>query len=119
MRELLIKAQTILAIVYPHLAIAVFFSVCFFSAYAWTTWQVCGIEALTYWFFLHLFYQSVMAVLFAVVTETTHRERILAFVNSQDADSLVSAFRKMLKGVCDGDLLLDTGSRLKITFSSL
>ena len=31
-----------------------------------------------------------MAVLFAIVTETTHRERILAFVNSQDADSLVS-----------------------------
>ena len=31
-----------------------------------------------------------MAVLFAIITETTHRERILAFVNSQDADSLVS-----------------------------
>eukprot|EP00439_Symbiodinium_sp_Y106_P054904 s1850_g7.t1 len=125
-RELLIKAQTILAIVYPHLGFASFFSVCFFSGYAWTTWRVCGSEALTFWFFLHLSYQVVMAVLFAIVTETTHRERILAFVNSQDADSLVSAFRQMLKlghtwkegasvggcGVCDGDLLLDGGLKI-------
>lgn len=111
-RELLIKAQTILAIVYPHLGFASFFSVCFFSGYAWTTWRVCGSEALTFWFFLHLSYQVVMAVLFAIITETTHRERILAFVNSQDADSLVSAFRQMLKGVCDGDLLLDGGLKI-------
>ncbi|OLQ06055.1 hypothetical protein AK812_SmicGene10683 [Symbiodinium microadriaticum] len=87
-------------------------AVCFFSGYAWTTWRVCGSEALTFWFFLHLSYQVVMAVLFAIITETTHRERILAFVNSQDADSLVSAFRQMLKGVCDGDLLLDGGLKI-------
>ena len=36
------------------------------------------------------------------------RGRIYALLNTADAESLVSSFRRMLRGVCDGEVLLDS-----------
>lgn len=36
------------------------------------------------------------------------RGRIRAVLDTADAESLVSSFRKVLRGVCDGEVLLDS-----------
>ena len=36
------------------------------------------------------------------------RDRIVASLRSKDSDSLIFGFRQMLKGICDGELLLDS-----------
>ncbi|CAE7028467.1 unnamed protein product, partial [Symbiodinium sp. KB8] len=40
------------------------------------------------------------------------RERIVASIRSKDADSLIFGFRQMLKGICDGEVLLDSQLRI-------
>ena len=40
------------------------------------------------------------------------RKRIQALLETADAESLVSSFRKLLRGVCDGEVLLDSELRV-------
>ena len=53
---------------------------------------------------------SVQALVYMAIPlffEFAVREWIAASFQSQDSDSLIGGFRQMLKGICDGELLLD------------
>ena len=89
-RDLLRMAQTVMVIIYPEKKVASCFAACSFVGYIWTTWSVCGSEALNVWFVINQIYQIVIIILFSAFTQLNHRECILMAFNSQDADSLVS-----------------------------
>lgn len=48
-----------------------------------------------------------MTIATSVIVEWWVRSRIQAVFDTADAESLVSSFRRMLRGVCDGEVLLD------------
>ncbi|CAK9079226.1 unnamed protein product [Durusdinium trenchii] len=45
----------------------------------------------------------------SVLMDVALRGQIDALLDTADADSLISSFRSMLRGVCDGEVLLDSG----------
>ena len=51
--------------------------------------------------------------------DRTVRARIQAHLHAEDAETLVSSFRKLLRGVCDGEVLLDDRCRVKEESSCL
>ena len=51
------------------------------------------------------------SALISGLLEMIVRSRIEALLDSADADSLVHGFRRMLRGVCDGDVLLSSDYR--------
>jgi len=66
-----------------------------------------GTGVISGWFWLQQAIQFSVNILVPTFFELLLRGRIEASCLSQEQASLVSAFRQMLKGVCDGDLLLD------------
>ncbi|CAJ1353201.1 unnamed protein product, partial [Effrenium voratum] len=52
-------------------------------------------------------------LMLSVVLEALIRSRIQAMLDSADAESMVASFRRMLRGLCDGDLLLDSNLRIQ------
>ncbi|OLP93392.1 hypothetical protein AK812_SmicGene24721 [Symbiodinium microadriaticum] len=102
-----VAAQLVLGITFPDTAVAAPFSLLFLAAYVWTAMEVCGVEAINAWFLFQQGFQLVLNVLVPVVLEKINRDRIAASFQSKDADALISGFRQMLRGICDGDLLLD------------
>ncbi|CAJ1407184.1 unnamed protein product [Effrenium voratum] len=54
----------------------------------------------------------VVNVLFTYIIEAVLRSHLQALFDSADAEAMVSSFRRMLKGICDGVVLLD--SSLKV-----
>ena len=76
----------------------------------WNQWHLVGVDrfsmVISYSFIVsHVF---VLAVI--VVVDHTMRSIIFAKVDASDASSLMLGFRQVLRGVCDGDLLLDKSS---------
>ena len=56
----------------------------------------------------------------AVVIEYTLRNQYLAAeIGQSDSESLVAGFRRMLRGICDGDLLLDNALQVQDSKSCL
>ena len=49
----------------------------------------------------------------SLVLEFTLRQRLAAELQQSDAESMVSGFRAVLRGVCDGELLLDGNGRIQ------
>ncbi|CAE7674121.1 ISA3, partial [Symbiodinium pilosum] len=49
----------------------------------------------------------------SLVLEFTLRQRLAAELQQSDAESMVSGFRAVLRGVCDGELLLDGKGRIQ------
>ena len=52
-------------------------------------------------------YTAAMAITLCVVLEYYLRQRFEAQFRSSDAESITSGFRRMLRGICDGEVLLD------------
>lgn len=48
----------------------------------------------------------------AIFIDVVLKGRIEALLDTADAESLVTSFRKMLRGVCDGEVLLDSDLRV-------
>ena len=56
------------------------------------------------------------AIICSYLVESMLRGRIYALMGSADAESLVSSFQRLLRGVCDGEVLLD--SKFKVAQES-
>ncbi|OLP82423.1 hypothetical protein AK812_SmicGene36928 [Symbiodinium microadriaticum] len=57
-------------------------------------------------------FQAAIGIMLPGFVEFALRERIVASIRSKDADSLIFGFRQMLKGICDGEVLLDSQLRI-------
>lgn len=62
------------------------------------------------------FFTLVITIACSASIDLLLRGRVVAKLDSADAESLVSSFRRMLRGVCDGELLLD--SQMKVAQES-
>ena len=56
---------------------------------------------------------AILVIIFCVVLEQTLRDRLAAQFRNSDAESMISAFRQMLRAVCDGEVLLDDNLRIQ------
>ncbi|CAE7570377.1 unnamed protein product [Symbiodinium natans] len=101
--------QILFALIFPaEKRIIAQFGVLYMVAYCYAGISTCGPESVTGWFVVQQLLQLVVVMLVPTVIQSIVRDQIKASLESQDADSLVSAFRHLLKGVSDGDLLLDS-----------
>ena len=71
---------------------------------AWCTWQGFALAEM---------------VAVSLFIDITVRARIQAHLQAEDAETLVSSFRKLLRGVCDGEVLLDDRCRVREESSCL
>ncbi|CAE7385496.1 klhl36 [Symbiodinium sp. CCMP2456] len=55
----------------------------------------------------------ILVIISSVVLEQTLRDRLAAQFRNSDAESMISAFRQMLRAVCDGEVLLDDNLRIQ------
>ena len=101
-----LSAQVIQAFVFPVGAMTLVQSVSYAAAHTWVTGQVFG--AVNLWLVIfQLCLQAIICIALPIIFEFAVREWIVASFQSQDSDSMIAGFRQMLKGICDGDLLLD------------
>ena len=56
---------------------------------------------------------AILVIISSVVLEQTLRDRLAAQFRNLDAESMISAFRQMLRAVCDGEVLLDDNLRIQ------
>eukprot|EP00913_Durusdinium_trenchii_P034592 g32362.t1 len=62
------------------------------------------------------FFICALSIASSIFLDLVLRGRIDALLDTADAESLVSSFRRVLRGVCDGEVLLD--SRMNVTKDS-
>ena len=104
----IIASQVLHSVLFPANAATVSSSVLHTALYIWATAQVHGHSALDIWLLVsHVSLQVFVCNMIPFLLELTLRECIEASFQSQDSDSLIQGFRQMLKGICDGELLLD------------
>ena len=110
---IVIGAQTLHGILFPADGMTVVNSVLHTVLYIWATAQVHGQSSLNLWLFtFHMAFQILVCNVFPFVLEFTLRDCVTASFQSKDSDSLISGFRQMLKGICDGELLVDGKFRI-------
>ncbi|CAE7728066.1 unnamed protein product [Symbiodinium sp. CCMP2592] len=103
--------QILLGVVFgPRRSIAI--SICYAISFSWSMAVTHGRTAISPLFLLQQAFQAAIGIMVPGFVESALRERIVASIRSEDADSLIFGFRQMLKGICDGELLLD--SELKV-----
>ena len=95
-------AQTVL---FPLGTMTVLQTVSYFAVDAWVKGQVFG--AVDLWLVFSACVQALVYMAVPLFFEFAVREWIAASFQSQDSDSLIQGFRQMLKGISDGELLLD------------
>ena len=89
-RDFLMRCEVILAIVFPDRTLLFPFAALFLLAYIGTTAMSCGHDGLGLWFWEQQAFQVfITCVVVPMVTENIHRDRIAAYVNAQNSDSLV------------------------------
>ena len=49
-----------------------------------------------------------VGVISSIFIDMVLRERIYAMLDTADAESLICGFRRVLRGLCDGEVLLDS-----------
>ncbi|CAK9056258.1 unnamed protein product [Durusdinium trenchii] len=54
------------------------------------------------------FFICLLSIAASILIDSVLRARIYALLDTADAESLVSSFRRVLRGVCDGEVLLDS-----------
>lgn len=72
--------------------------------------QLVGFEQVTLLMFTSSLTSHFVTAVLIVFTDRIIRSNIFAKMNSSDASSMMLGFRQVLRGVCDGDLLLDKSS---------
>ncbi|CAE7682793.1 unnamed protein product [Symbiodinium sp. CCMP2592] len=101
-----LSAQVVQAFIFPVGALTVVQSISYAAAHTWVMGQAFG--AVTLWLVLfHMCLNVLVSIALPIIFEFAVREWIVASFQSQDSDSLIEGFRQMLKGICDGELLLD------------
>ena len=71
-------------------------------------WDSAAAEFLSYQFVC-----TMLIIAASVVHEDTLRERLSAQFRHVDAESMISSFRTLLRGICDGEILLDENMRIQ------
>ncbi|CAE7823072.1 unnamed protein product [Symbiodinium sp. CCMP2456] len=105
---IVIGSQVLHSMLFSANAATVSSSVLHTALYIWATAQVHGRSAVDLWLLVsHMSLQVFVCNMIPFMLELTLRECIEASFQSQDSDSLIQGFRQMLKGICDGELLLD------------
>ena len=72
--------------------------------------QLVGFKQVTLLMFTSSLTSHFVTAVLIVFTDRIIRSNIFAKMNSSDASSMMLGFRQVLRGVCDGDLLLDKSS---------
>ncbi|CAE7682844.1 unnamed protein product [Symbiodinium sp. CCMP2592] len=104
----IMASQVLHSMLFSANAATVSSSVLHTALYIWATAQVHGHSAVDIWLLVsHVSLQVFVCNMIPFLLELTLRECIEASFQSQDSDSLIQGFRQMLKGICDGELLLD------------
>ncbi|CAE7353799.1 RE1 [Symbiodinium sp. CCMP2592] len=99
-------SQILLGVVFPS-DWSVRTSLCYAAAFIFSFTQVHGSQAMNAWFFIQQTFQLGISNVIPHFIDTIIRRQIAASCESEDSDSLIVGFRRMLRGICDGDLLLD------------
>ncbi|CAE7823080.1 unnamed protein product [Symbiodinium sp. CCMP2456] len=86
-------------------------TVSYFAVDTWVKGHVFG--TVNSWLIVSACAQSLAYLAIPLFCEFAVREWIVASFQSQDSDSLVRGFRQMLKGICDGELLLDGNFQIR------
>ncbi|CAE7823090.1 unnamed protein product [Symbiodinium sp. CCMP2456] len=106
-----LSAQVVQAFIFPVGAVTVVQSISYAAANTWVMGQAFG--AVTLWLVLfHVCLNVLVSIALPVIFEFAVREWIVASFQSQDSDFLIEGFRQMLKGICDGELLLDSNFQI-------
>jgi len=87
-------------------------SICYAISFSWSMAVTNGWTAISPLFLLQQAFQAAIGIMVPGFVEFALRERIVASIRSKDSDSLIFGFRQMLKGICDGELLLDSQLRV-------
>ena len=112
-REMIARGQLILAVAFPDRDFLLVMSGFWFAANVGTTVWTCGFDALTVWFWTNqAFHLSITCLAIPITTLNIHRDRMEAFIQAEDSGALVSAFQCMLKGLCDGNVILDGSTHI-------
>ena len=81
-------------------------------AFVFSTAMAHGPLALNRWFLLQQICQFGVSIAIPNFVNWTLKARISAAFKSKDADALSFGFRQVLRGICDGDLLLDSNFQM-------
>ncbi|CAE7568079.1 unnamed protein product [Symbiodinium sp. CCMP2456] len=87
-------------------------SIGYTTSFCWSMAVTYGWNAISPLFLLQQAFQAAIGIMVPGFVEFALRERIVASIRSKDSDSLIFGFRQMLKGICDGELLLDSQLRV-------
>ena len=110
---IILTGQVLMGLVFPADAKTLVNSLLHTIVYIWSAAQIYGESSLNQWWFVFLVYvQTLVCGVFPFVLEFTLRDCVKTFFESQDSDSLISGFRQMLRGICDGELLVDSNLRI-------
>mmetsp|Transcript_61708 Transcript_61708/g.144483 ORF Transcript_61708/g.144483 Transcript_61708/m.144483 type:complete len:583 (-) Transcript_61708:51-1799(-) len=102
----------ILGVVFAPSKSTAFCSVCYFALCAWNIAQSSSESFLTPLCLLQQFFQAATGIGLPFIVDAVLRDWIAVSFRSKDSDSLIHGFRRMLKGIADGELLLDNGFRI-------
>ena len=115
---LVVLGEIVFCFICPSKGVNAFFAACYFGAHFLAAW-CAGISALSHWFMLTQIVLLTFTVAIPIGVESLFRAHVEESLQSQGTHSLLKAFRQMLKGICDGDLLLDSSFRIRGNASCL
>lgn len=104
-------AHMILSVVFAPSKSTAFCSVCCFALCTWNLAQRSS-ETFTPVCLLQQSFQAAAGIGLPFIVDAVLRDWIAVSFRSKDSDSLIHGFRRMLKGIADGELLLDSGFRI-------
>ncbi|CAE7910341.1 unnamed protein product, partial [Symbiodinium necroappetens] len=103
-----VASQLLLSLLFPPSWTMLVASVIYSMAFVFSTAMAHGPLALNRWFLLQQICQFGVSIAIPAFVNWTLEARISAAFKSKDADALSFGFRQVLRGICDGDLLLDS-----------
>ena len=98
-------SQLLQTILFPVGTMTMLQTASYFVVDTWAKWQV--FDELNPRLVMSACVQALVYMAIPLFFDFAVREWIAASFQSQDSDSLIAGFRRMLKGICDGELLLD------------
>ena len=103
-----VASQLLLSLLFPPSWTMLVASVIYSMAFVFSTAMAHGPLALNRWFLLQQICQFGVSIAIPAFVNWTLEARISVAFKSKDADTLSFGFRQVLRGICDGDLLLDS-----------
>jgi len=108
-----------LSVVMADVSTSIPLSLCFCASTIASYAAVHGVSSISNEFLMLQFFQLCCFMFVPGLIEATARKRIDLAMQSKVANVMVSGFRRVIKGLCDGDLLLDSHFRVRGTATCL